>query len=164
MIIMSWDVAHPAKDRVFDETLDKVIWETNVPVLAGRLNQPTKALERTVLVIASRTLGVKLDDRMLELAQEIGDAFETPSVVLATSHYLEKLTRTVSSWNDDDRHHVVVLDEDNLVEDIVRRLNEDDLLILTTMGSRQRFSGNADRIPKMLLDQIACPLLVLHRP
>jgi hypothetical protein len=115
-------------------------------------------------VIASHTLGVKLDDRTVELAREIGDAFEMPFVVLATAHYLEELTRMVSSWNNDDRHLVIALDEDNLVEDIVHRLNEDDLQILTTMGSRQRFASSDDRIPKRLLDQVSCSLFVVHRP
>jgi hypothetical protein len=144
--------------------VNRVIWDASVPVPTGELNRPVKGTERAVLVIASHTLGVKVDDGTVGLAKEISDAFEIPLVILATSHYLEKLARRITGWNGENRYHLAALDREDPVGDILQRLTEDDLLILTIMGSRQRFSDSGDRIPRLLLDKATCSVLVLHRP
>lgn len=88
-----------------------------------------------VLVIASRTVGVKLSDEAVDAVRALAKAVDLPLLVLATSHYVDDLQQR---FDDPEFEAEVVQIGGEIVEEILEQTNERDQVIVTAMGSRDR--------------------------
>jgi hypothetical protein len=161
MILIDWPAGETAENRIFGEVADHVIWSAKVPVLAARLKSSVNAVERLVLVIAAETVGVKLDDRSVEIVEAMAEAIDVPILVLATSHYIDHLEENLEG--SEIEWQVKRLGQD-IVAGVEAEVAEKDLVILTTMGSQARFQQDEGRVPEALIDTIENSIAVLHHP
>lgn len=161
MIMMNWPGKRIGDEHLFEAELDDVMWNAKVPVLVGHLTTSTQALERIVLIIASRTVGVKLSDEVVETVQALAEAADLPLLVLATSHYMDDLQARCGGSQSE--IEIVQLGEDTIA-DIVEHINEHDHVIITTMGSHDRFVVGEEKIPEELFKRFSGSVSVLHYP
>lgn len=161
MILVPWSSEGEKRKRILHSELREVIWNANIPVLASSLSMSSQAHKRIVLVIASKTVGVKLREEAVDAVQALAQAVDLPLVVLATEHYLDYLKDRFP--DEKAKIEVTPLGQDILGE-IQEELEDHDHVILTTMGSRDRLSEGEEKLPVQLSEQYQGSLSLLHYP
>lgn len=163
MIMMAWSGETPVGDRMMENHMEQVIWNAQVPVLVSRMTMASEAQERVVLVIAAKTVGVKLSDEAVDAVRALAQAVDLPLLVLATSHYVDELKAELEGDEAEIEVEIIHVGDDT-VEDILSRLDEHDQVVLTTMSSRDRFATGEDRVPELLAEHFSGSLSILHYP
>lgn len=161
MIIVPWSGKSEAGTHLFKPPLDRVVWGAGVPVLAGRLTMSAQAHERVVLVIASKTVGVKLRAEAVDAVHSLAKAVNLPLTVLATSHYMEYLE---DKFRDPKTEVEVVQLGEKMLEEVLSQVDERDHVILTTMGSQDRFLRGEEKFPEQFAHRFSGSLSLLRYP
>jgi hypothetical protein len=163
LIMMAWEQQARFPHHIFGSVLDEVVWGARVPVLAGRVMTPVNALQRIILVIPPNTMGLALADVTLEIAVSIADALNVPLRVMATPGYMARLKAEIADLNAEHPIEITRL-EGNIIKDVTDEAGPQDLILITSKGSKLRFRSSLGHIPEGIVSSSSDSVLVVHYP
>jgi len=162
LIIIGWHGKPTFSQGIFGSVLDKVIWNATVPVLVGRLTIPINAVKRVVLVAPPNSLTLGLARKTLEVVLAIARAINVPLLIMATRRYAVRLRDELGKLGLEQPYKIAYLEE--AIRDVVDEAGPQDLILVTTMGSRLRFRSSLGDIPEQLAAAMPGPIVVIHYP
>ena len=162
LIIIGWHGKPTFSQSIFGSVLDKVIWNATVPALVGRLTIPINAVKRVVLLAPPNSLTLGLARRTLEVALAIARAINVPLLILAARRYAVRLRDELEKLGLEQPYKIAYLEE--AIRDVVDEAGPQDLILVTTMGSRLRFRSSLGDIPEQLAAAMPGPIVVIHYP
>ena len=145
--------------REDDESLARMIWGLDKPVMVGRFTAATESFQRIVFVIAAQTVGVKLKREIIDLVQAIQVTLDVPMLVMTTRTYFDELNTAFSG----EETKMVRLGDD-IIETILKEIKEEDLVILSSMHSTNRFVPGEETVPVGLKNGFSGSLVIFHLP
>lgn len=160
MILMEFFESKNYGELIFDETMDRVLRDAGVPMGICRLQVPPHLIPRIVFVVGSKTIGTKFTYDSVYLVSNLASALGVPTLILATPHYVPGLRARLKNLEDEEEITVEKVQND-LLSEVKERVTENDLVVLTTMGSRKRFRARGDHLPNKLLNTLQSSLLFL---
>jgi nucleotide-binding universal stress UspA family protein len=161
LIVMGWRGRPTLRQSIFGTVLDEVVWNTELPVIVGRLTTPINAMRRIILVVPPRSLNVQLADRTLEVLSAIAQAVNVPVLALTARGYFDNLHEKLSGPKSGHPAKTVLL-AGRVVQEVAEVATSHDLILVTTMGSRRRFRSSLGRIPEQIATTISCSIVVIH--
>ena len=162
LIIIGWHGKPTFSQSIFGSVLDKVIWNATVPALVGRLTIPINAVKRVVLLAPPNSLTLGLARRTLEVALAIARAINVPLLIMAARRYAVRLRDELEKLGLEQPYKIAYLEE--AIRDVVDEAGPQDLILVTTMGSRLRFRSSLGDIPEQLAAAMPGPIVVIHYP
>ena len=163
LIVMGWRGKPTFRQSIFGTVLDEVVWHATVPVMVGRLITPINAMRRVVLVVPPNSLGAGLTGKTLEIVTTVAQAINVPLLVLAAQRYAVNLRDGLDKLKPEQPYEVVRLGS-NVIQDVADRVGEEDLMVVTTMGSQRRFRSSLGHIPEQLVAAIPGSIVMIHYP
>lgn len=163
LIVMGWRGKASFRQSIFGTLLDEVIWQAPVPVLVGRMNTPINAMKSIVLVVPPNSLTFPLIDKTIDVVMAIAQAINVPLLVLSDAPYMKALQAYIKSLDADHPYRVECLGT-NVIEDVVKKVDAYDVIVVTTMGSPSRFRSSLGYIPEQLADATEGSIVVIHYP
>ncbi|NIQ07726.1 MAG: cation:proton antiporter [Candidatus Korarchaeota archaeon] len=160
MILLELSEPKSLGKLIFDETVDCVLRETSIPTGVCRLRVPPQLTPRIVFVVGSKTIGTKFTYDCIYLIRDLASALGVPVLILATPHYVPGLRARLGNMEAEED---IMLEKvsGNLSNELEKRVTENDLVVLTTMGSRKRFRARGEHIPYKLLESLDSSLIYL---
>jgi hypothetical protein len=160
MIMIPWQDEFQGVE-IIPPGLSEILWESPVPVFAGRMTMSADAQKRFVLVVTSQTVGVKLAHEAVRVITSLTKAVDLPLMIYSDSHYQEDLEKLIQ----DAQAEVEInpIDKDGL-DDFLNLLDEFDHLIFTSMGSRERFFAEEVTNPRKLIEKFTGSISLFHYP
>jgi Kef-type K+ transport system membrane component KefB/nucleotide-binding universal stress UspA family protein len=163
VILTGWRGKAHLRENIFGTVLDEVLWRAKVPVMVGRLKFSVNAAHRVLLVIVRGSTANDYVDEMVEAAAILAQAVNVPLLILAEEQYLKWVRQCVVDLAIEHPHEIVPL-KPNVVADVKTHIEDEDLVVLSTTGSRQRFRSSLGKIPEELASATAASLVLLHYP
>lgn len=163
LIALGWRGRPTYHRNIFGSVLDEVLWGAKIPVLVARLTEPVDALKQVVMVIAPNSTAVNYLDEMADAAVTIADAINIPLLILTAQPYHALICDCIAQL-DVKRPHVVHILASNVVKEIEKTVHPQDLLILSTTGTRKRFQSSLGHLPEDLAAKLSVSLMVIHYP
>lgn len=163
MIFMNWNPSQEKSEKIYPKLIDDILWESDLPVGVAKLEIDPDSIKRLVFVVAARTTGVKLDQESIELVKDTGEAMDLPIQVLSTHHYFKELRERFNTMAEKGRNEISALDED-YIDQISQFVKENDLVIVPSMGSEERFEKSKDKFLEDLLNRINKSVFLVHHP
>jgi Kef-type K+ transport system membrane component KefB/nucleotide-binding universal stress UspA family protein len=163
-IVMGWRGKPAFRQRVFGTILDEVVWGAQVPVMVGRFNTPINGVRRLVLVLLPGSLPTGSVSRTLDVLEAMADAVNVPSLILADGQYRERVRAYYARKGLDDTPVEVAPLGRNALQSIASQVDNQDMLIIPTLGSRNRYLGSLKRLPEELASRIPGNTLIIHYP
>lgn len=161
LIIMGWRGKPTFRQSLFGTVLDEVVWNATVPVLVGRLVTPVNAIQRLLLVTPPNSLDGGLIGTTLEIVKAISQAINVPLSILTADRYEAKMLGILNK--SDHKYQIARLGKD-VVRSVAQKAGPQDLIIVTTMGSQQRFRSSLGLIPEQLVAATASSVVIVHYP
>jgi Kef-type K+ transport system membrane component KefB/nucleotide-binding universal stress UspA family protein len=161
MIVMGWRGKPTFRQSIFGTVLDEVIWNTEIPVLVGRLNKPINSLRRIVLVVPPNSMSVLHTDKIATLVMSIARAVNVHLSIRASTQYMGRLQQHLGESNAERTVDLVPLGDD-LIQEIGATSTPHDLIIVTTAGSQRRFRSSLGHIPEQLAATTESSMVVIH--
>lgn len=162
-ILLGWRGQANRQQSIFGTVLDEVVWNARVPVLVGRISTPINALARVTLVIPQEKLSPGLAARTLELALNMAQDLNAPLLVLISASNVEALNQRLAAAGQELDIRVQAL-EGETVQAVSSRVGIQDLVIVTELGTPQRFRRSLGSIPERLTRATPASLLFVHYP
>jgi Kef-type K+ transport system membrane component KefB len=163
VIAMGWRGKATFSKNVFGTVLDEVLWGAHIPAMVMRITTPINGLEHVKMIILPGSTALDFIDEMSEAALTIADAVNVPLVVLTARQYYDEVCDCLKVVNIEHPYKVNVLESGAMAE-LSRSIEDDDLVILSTTGTRQRFQSSLGKIPEELAARTEASLMVLHYP
>lgn len=163
LILLEWKQDQEDSKYVFDQYSEQILWNVKIPIFLTHLVDSVNALERVVLIVAASTVGVKLNDRSLGAAQAMAKALELPLITLATQHYEKELRGKIRPGGSEDQNELIHLPQNSL-DTILENLQDQDLILLPSMGSQSRFRSSRGHLPNELLQEWSGSTMITHFP
>jgi len=163
LIVMGWQGKPTFRQSIFGTLLDEVIWNASVPVLVGRLTTSINAIQRIVLVVPKNSLTETLVDKTVDVVIAIAQAVNVPLCIFSVSDYQKILDEHIKELDSEHPYSIKNIG-DNLIQDIVNKVNDRDLILVTTIGSPSRFRSSLGYIPEQLATSIKGSIIVIHYP
>jgi nucleotide-binding universal stress UspA family protein len=163
LIVMGWRGRPSLPSSVLGTVLDEVVWNAMVPVVVGRVTTPINAVERIVLVVPPRSLPAGLGRKTTEIAVALARAINVPLHVLAAERYEARLRSELARLAPDQSYKLLALDH-NVTQAVASQANAQQLVLVTTMGSRIRFRSSLGQIPEQIAAATPSSVVVIHYP
>ena len=163
LIVMGWGGQTPDRQKIFNPLIDDITWHSLVPVIVGRLTCPINALQRIVLVIPHNNLVGNLVEKTIDVVFSIGNTLNIPLTILSTGEYQKALETRIKMKQFDHPYNVDNL-EINLAKGMVNKVSAQDLIVVTTTGTRSRFLSSLGPITKQLVSDTDASILIIHYP
>ena len=163
IILIGWRGKATLQQSLMGTILDEVIWGSHLPVLIGKLSIPINSIQRVVVVIPSDSLLSVTIGRTLELVKTLSKAVNVPTVMLVDRSYLEKMTELATSIVVNQPIEIQPI-EGNLLRFVLQQVNEADLIVVPSSGSRKIFQSKLGDLPERLTQTVAGNVMVLHYP
>ncbi|MBI5671513.1 MAG: cation:proton antiporter [Chloroflexi bacterium] len=163
LIVMGWRGKPNLSQSIFGTVLDEVVWKATVPVLVARLTTPVNALQRLVLVVPPDSFNLAAAHPVLVTVAAISDALNLPLVVLTAPGYEAAFDAELKRLNLERPYDTAPLNG-RRVPEVVRFTRPNDLLVVTTAGSRMRFRSSLGDFPEDLAAATTESLIVIHQP
>jgi Kef-type K+ transport system membrane component KefB/nucleotide-binding universal stress UspA family protein len=161
LIVLGWRGKPTLSQSILGTVLDEVVWKSTVPVLVARLNTASiNALQRLVLIVPPNSLDPAMR-APLEIVAAVTEALNLPLLVLASSEHEPALGSAIERMNLEHHYQVVPLNGGG-VQDVLVYIRPNDLLMVTTSGSRLRFRSSLGSFPESLAAATPESLVVLH--
>lgn len=162
LIVMGWRGTPTFRQSIFGTVLDDVIWGADVPVLVGRLTTSINAMRRVVLVLPANSLVGSLVSETIEMATTVAEAINVPLLILVARRYARYLENYLEETEETYPHEVEVARVE--VDALAGRLNGDDLVLITTTGSRRFFRSSVGYIPEQLAARTESSMVIIRYP
>lgn len=162
LIVMGWRGAPTFRQSIFGTILDDVIWQSQAPVLIGRMTMSINAMKRVVLVIPANSLVSALVGRTIEMAMTMAEAINVPLLILVARRYERYMQNYLEDKDEAYPHEVEVAQVE--VDALTQRLEPEDLVLITTTGSRRFFRSSVGYIPEQLAARTDASLVIVHYP
>ena len=163
LIVMGWRGKPTFRQSIFGTLLDEVIWNAPVPVLVGRLITPINAMHRIVLVVPANSLTNTLIDETVDVVIALAQAVNVRLCILSVETYEQALEAYLKLKRVEHPYEIDRLG-DNLVQDVVAKVDAHDLIVVTTIGSPSRFRSSLGYIPEQLAAETSGSIVVIHYP
>jgi Kef-type K+ transport system membrane component KefB/nucleotide-binding universal stress UspA family protein len=162
-IILGWRGQPSVRRSIFGTVLDEVVWNAKVPVLVGRITTSINAIQQVTIAIPQEKLSPTLTTRTLDLTLTIAQALNVPLLALVREPNLDSLRRSLEQRHLDLPFRVERLEGD-AVRAISSHVTSQALVIVTEMGTPQRFRRSLGSIPERLAWAASASLLFVHYP
>ncbi len=163
LIVLGWRGKAMFRGSVFGTVLDEVLWNARLPAMVARIGTSLIGLAEVIMVVTADSTAFDFLDEMAEAAMTIADALNAPLVVLVDAAYYERICDELKSLKIEHPYEVHKLDA-NPTAEIMARVDTQDLVLLSTTGTRQRFQSSLGTLPEQLAAQTTASLLVIHYP
>lgn len=163
IILIGWRGKATLEQSLMGTTLDEVIWGTHLPVLVGKLSMPINSVQRVVSIIPSHTILPVTIGRTLELVSTLSKAVNVPTLMLVDRSYQEKMTGLAKAIEVNQPIEIRQI-EGNLLQFILHQVDEADLIVVPSSGSRKIFQSKLGDLPERLTQTVAGNVMVLHYP
>jgi hypothetical protein len=163
MILIPWNKKDDADEAIYSTDIKDIMWNVEVPVALLKTEASIDAIERIVFVVAARTTGVKLKQDSIDFIQQLGKALDIPIIALSTVHYLDRLRDAFNTDDEDSRNQLIEV-QDPISEQCSKQIKENDLVVITSMGSKKRFEKGDDQVPAEILDDLETSVMIMNFP
>jgi Kef-type K+ transport system membrane component KefB/nucleotide-binding universal stress UspA family protein len=163
IILMGWRGKAALRNSLMGTVLDEVVWGTSQPVLVCKLSAPINSMQRVVVVIPSQSLQPVMLGRTLETVVAISNAVNVPALILVDKTYEEKIAQLVNDRESDQPIEVNPI-KGNMLRRVLEIVNESDMIVMPSSGSRKQFLTNLGDLPERLAQTTAGNVIVLHYP
>lgn len=163
LILMGWRGKAALQHSLFGTVLDEVIWGASLPVLVGRLTVPINSTLRVVVVIPSQSLPPGALRRTLEVVVTLSKAVNVPALALVGKTYEGQINRFVAE-NETDQPMEVRPVKGNMLRSVLAAVNELDMIVVPSSGSRKQFLASLGDLPERLTQTTSGNVMVLHYP
>lgn len=163
LIVIGWRGKPTLRESALGTVLDKVVWRATIPVLVGRITMPINAMRRVVWVAPPNSLMAGLADKTLETVATLAQVINVPLLILSAGRYAADLRDTLEGAESQSSHEVVLLGKD-VIRDVTRQVDAQDLVIMTTTGTRRRFRSGLGDLPERVATAVAGSMVVIHYP
>lgn len=162
-ILLGWRGQPTVRQSIFGTVLDEVVWNARVPVLVVRISTPIDALQRLTLAIPQEKLSPSLTGRTLDLALTMAQDLNVPLLVLVSPANVPALQSRLQPHAADLSLQVAGL-QGEVVQAISSQVGASDLVIVTELGTPQRFRRSLGSLPERLTRATDASLLFVHYP
>lgn len=161
LIMMNWEGNGGQKGRLFTQDIDNTAWKATQPVGIVLLKNPIKSFNRVIAVIGEHMIGIKLQDEFPGIAQTISKALDLPLVIMATKHYIDRFQSKTAKLLKLNVHELIPIDE-AIVDRVLNEVTKNDLILIPTMGAKDRFDKNPDLITFNIWQKSEASIVILH--
>jgi len=120
-------------------------------------------MRRVVWVAPPNSLMAGLADKTLEMVATLAQVINVPLLILSAGRYAADLRDTLEGTESQSSHEVVLLGKD-VIRDVTRQVDAQDLVIMTTTGTRRRFRSGLGDLPERVATAVAGSMVVIHYP
>lgn len=163
LILMGWRGTPTLQHSLLGTVLDEVIWSTSLPVLVGKLSVSINSMRRVVVVIPSQSLPPGALHRTLEVVVTLSQALNVPALALVGKTYEETFNRLVADHNAGEVLTVEPV-KGNMLRSVLAEVNEADMIVVPSSGSRKQFLASLGDLPERLTQTTEGNVMVLHYP
>lgn len=163
MILMGWRGKAALHHSLLGTVLDEVIWGASLPVLVGKLSTSINSMQRVVVVIPSQSLPPGTLSRTLEVVVTLSKALNVPALALVGKTYEDKVNRFVKDMETDQPFEVRSV-KGNMLRSVLAAVDEWDMIVVPSSGSRQHFLASLGDLPERLTQTTSGNVMVLHYP
>jgi len=163
LIILGWHGNATFESSIFGNMIDEVMWEAEVPALVIRMTTPINAKRRVLLVVPPNSIRAEFVQQTIQTAGTIAKAINVPLQILTEDFYVEDLRAELANSYDTLPHDFSNL-KDNSAAFIVSNIEDGDLVIVTTIGSRALFRSSLGNLPEELAERTDASLIVIRYP
>lgn len=161
LILMDWDGQGGTRGRLFSPEIDATVWNSPQPVALVLLKNPIKSFHRVIAVIGEHLVGIKLEDEFPDIAQTISKALDLPLVIMATKNYIGRFQSKTSKLLSLSPNQLIPIDEE-LIDTVVNGVSKNDLILIPTMGVKDRFDKNPDMLTYNLWSNSPSSLIIMN--
>ncbi len=161
LVVMGWRGKPTLYQSVLGTVLDEVVWGIESPVIVGRIARPINGTQRVIMVVPPHSFTPTLVNHALTIVTAISNALNVPLDILCAPEYLDLLRAAVKDYEIERGLELVLLNE-NAVQQVAAHGGSNDLLVVTTTGSRTRFRSSLGHFPEQLATATPESLLVVH--
>lgn len=161
LILMGWRGHSTIRESAMGTVLDEVIWESDLPVLVGRITTPLNSIRRVVMALPSESLSPGAVRRTLDVVLAIANALNVPLLVLTDPCYKKKVEELIEDVEGASEGSLQAV-KGNLVSNILNNTTPQDLIVLPSIGSRKRFESSLGELPERLAAVHTGSVMVLH--
>lgn len=163
LILMGWRGKATLHQSLLGTILDEVIWETNLPVLVGRLSLPVNSMQRVVAVIPSQSLPPGALGRTLDVVVTLSKALNVEILALVGKTYEAQINRLVEKLETDQPIEVRAV-KGNILRSVQEATDEADMIVVPISGSKKQYLASLGDLPERLTQTTAGNVMVLHYP
>ncbi len=163
LIVMGWHGNSSLREAIFGSVQDEVMWSAEIPVVVGRLTTPINAVERVVLIVPHQSLEQESASRTLEMVTAIAKAVNVPLRILAAGEYMSTLQDCLKRLADGHPYDFSPLGN-NVLHDVDAKVNGQDLIAVTTVGSSHRFRSSLGELPEKIASHQKSSIMVIRYP
>lgn len=163
LILMGWRGKAALQHSLMGTVLDEVIWGAPLPVLVGKLTVPVNSMQRVVVVIPSQSLRPEALGRTLEVVITLSKAVNVPVLALVGKTYEERINLLLAGMGTDQPIEVSPV-KGNMLRSILAEVNDSDMIVVPSSGSRKHFLASLGDLPERLTQTTTGNVMVLHYP
>ncbi|NDJ52389.1 MAG: universal stress protein [Chloroflexi bacterium] len=160
-IVIGWGQKRNVTEAMLGRILDYVVWNTPVPALVCKLTKPIMAHRRVLLILRLHLLSERQRTDIIETVTVITRALGSPLFALVDKEYLEEIEAALLASN-------LLYTIEQLRQDVTRQVVQVaqpfDLIVMATLGARQRFQSSLGRVPEQIVDQAPASTIVIRYP
>ncbi|MFO8035936.1 MAG: cation:proton antiporter [Anaerolineales bacterium] len=162
-IVMGWRGKPTFRQSIYGTVLDKVIWNAKMPVFVGRITSPINATRQVVLAVPGHSTTPALADKTLETVVGIARAVNAPLLVLTAPYYKERIRSKLEEMSGQLSFQISLLQRE-VVQEVAARVEDNDLVVITSTGSQVRFRSSLGRTPEELAKATDSSIVTIHYP
>lgn len=162
LIVLGWQGEGDFTQTIFGSIVDRVVWRANIPVLVAKIDAPIDATRRIVMVVPENAAGVVAARRSLPLVLLIASALDVPVRILTPSRFRRRLEDVLAETEIDHPYTLVEMGG-NPREAVAENAGSQDLIILATTGSTQRFRSSLGSLAHEIANSHKGSTLVVHQ-
>ena len=162
LIVLGWQGEGDFTQTIFGSIVDRVVWRADIPVLVAKIDKPIDATRRIVMVVPENAVGIVAARRSLPLVMLIASALDVPVRILTPSRFRQRLEDVLAETEIDHPYTLVEMGG-NPREAVAENAGSQDLIILATTGSTQRFRSSLGSLAHEIANSHKGSTLVIHQ-
>jgi hypothetical protein len=149
------------RESVLGSVLDEVIWGSDTPVMAGKLDLPLNSMQQVVFLLPAKVVPPIVFRRMFEANLVIAKALGVPLIIRADKSYLQAMESLVHSVDSDHPVRVEPLG-DPFRPTLLEQESISSFVVVPGFGSRKRVADTLGNLPEQIASSFDGNLTILH--
>ncbi len=165
LILTGWRGQPTFRQSIFGTVTDEIVWSASIPVLVSRITTPINSLRRIVIVVPRGKHSLTSLEKTFGIVEALSKALNIPMMFLADQMNEEAIQFRLENWGRENSKQIQMqIMETNPVREISGKVTTDDLIVVSTIGSRVLFRSGLASLPEELAAAIPSSLLIIHYP
>ncbi|MFP3854718.1 MAG: cation:proton antiporter, partial [Anaerolineales bacterium] len=164
-VLMGWQGETSFRQRIFGSVIDRVVWNTDLPVIVARVTVNINGLEEVKLVLTNHIVPRAEAVQMIGIATTLAKDLKLPLTILSGAVFRKMAEEAQSKAGS-----ALKVELAPVSGDVVSQLTAEDkpgagsLILIPSAGSSRRFRWTVEDIPFRLADSVEDSIVVVHFP